>query len=73
MKDGFNLYNKKFFECFQSSKKVTVCHCEHLTTFTLIFGNPKFDLELTKWLSDILGGTSIVALIFTQFFIILYK
>ena len=54
---------------------VTVCHCDHLTNFGLIFGyaSEKCDseeaTETKSKLSQILGGISIALLTFTQIYL----
>ena len=54
----------------------TVCHCDHLTNFGLIFGYGSKDCgnyDSKDQLSQILGGISIALLVFTQVYLHLGK
>ena len=58
-KDGCSLIQKQ--------PELTVCECNHLTNFGLLFGGSRTENdEIKSKLSNILAGISIVFLVFTQ-------
>ena len=68
-------WNKEGCELVIQDGNTTVCKCDHLTNFGLIFGyaseecDSKDVTEIKSKLSQILGGISIALLVFTQIYL----
>ena len=63
----YKVWSNEGCEIRSRSKNQTVCECNHLTNFGLLFGGNKTEQDRIKSnLSNILGGISIAFLMFTQ-------
>ena len=58
-----------FLDRRHSTGSTTVCRCEHLTNFGILFGGGDADAQVKSLLSIILGTVSVACLVVTVFFL----